>query len=321
MRGRGAFVVIAAALVAGCHVDEVLRGGGQVGTAARAGAEAFTPAFEMATDVCRRSSELDFLKHRVEGTDPWGTGTEWYDWYAKHTAPPPGGTWKEHCARVGQSDEILLAALNVLAAYGDALHAFTTGDEVNGNDVMALATGAAGTAANLSKDPAAKSKLISAGAALGNLLKALASVVAEKITAGETRDVVARADRAVQDIVAKLKDYADATDEQLDYEERLLDGVLRAVHAKMKTDPSPGPIPALSFVEFARRHDGAIRADRKTLAAFKQTLQVFAEAHANLARGAVNKDPAALATASRKAAETILRARAEGRVLLIGGNR
>jgi hypothetical protein len=321
MRGRGAFVAIAAALLAGCGVNDILRAGGDVGTAARAGAAAFTPAFAIATDVCRRRAELDFLQHRVEGSDPWGTGVGWAKWYETHASPPPGGTWKESCARVSQGDEILLAALRVLAAYGDALHAFTTGEDVNGDDVRALAAGAAGTAANLSKDPSTKGKLGSAGSALGEALAAFAGVIAEKMSANETRNVVAKSDAKVQAILQRMTDYASATEEQLDDEERRLAGVLLSVEAKMKADPSPGPIAALSFADFARRNERAIRADRKTLAAFRETLHALGEAHANLARGSANKDSAALATASRRAAETILRAGAEGRVLLIGGDR
>jgi hypothetical protein len=320
MRGRGAFVAIAAALLAGCGVNDVLRAGGQVGTAARAGAAAFTPAFAIAADVCRRRAELDFLQHRVEGSDPWGTGIGWSKWHETHASPPPGGTWKESCARVAQSDEILLAALRVLAAYGDALHAFTTGDEVNGDDVRALAAGAAGTAANLSKDPAAKGRLASAGSALGELLAALAGVLSEKMTANETRSVLAKSDAKVQAILEKMTEYISATEEQIDDEERRLGGVLRAVEVKMKADPAPGPIAALSFADFARSNERAIRADRMMLAAFRGTLHALGEAHANLARGAASKDSTALATASRRAAETIVRAGAEGRVLLIGGD-
>ena len=306
---------------AGCGASDVLRAGGQVGTAARAGAEAFTPAFAMASDVCRRRAELDFLQHRLEGSDAWGTGIGWSKWYETRTGPSGSRSWKAHCARVGQSDEILLAALRALAAYGDALHGFTTGDGINGDDVKAIAAGATGTAGGLSKDQETQDRYASAGSALGVLLSALAGVLAEKATAGETRSVLVRSDRPVQAILARMADYAAATEEQLDDEERSLGGVLRAVEVKMKGDAAPGPIPALTFVDFARRNEAAIRADRRTLASFRQTLRALGEAHASLTRGALTRDAATLAAASRLAAEAIRRAGAEGRALLDGGDR
>jgi hypothetical protein len=50
----------------------------------------------MAADVCRRRAEVDFLEHRLEGTDPWGTGIGWSRWYETRTSRSSKRTWKEH---------------------------------------------------------------------------------------------------------------------------------------------------------------------------------------------------------------------------------
>lgn len=163
----------------------------------------------LATDLCERRAQLDFLSRRSLAR---GIPERPFDSYrvfrSTHRAKTLGDsaeiTWEQTCKSYSVAEETFVSAVHALRSYAAALAGLATEDEANRSSVEAASNAVvSGIAALSATGKQYESSLGALGAPLGIVVDALKS----RWKARHLARLVARTDPAVQTIIEKLRAY------------------------------------------------------------------------------------------------------------------
>jgi hypothetical protein len=308
---RFALLLLAVLSVQGCTYPQAFQKATVAfATATSTGTERFVPAFDTASTICHTRERLDFLQRRLQPGAPWGQApyyTDWYEGARINPSNPSGETWKQHCDRIADVEEVYRHALGLLDAYARGLADLATSGTYDGCDLRDMAKYASDLGQKVSSAPIV-GKTISG---LGEPMARLTEILLARRTLRQMRESVAAANPVIQQILSALADYTKSTDAELrDADARLKDLLVTMEIRVGARGRGADPADVMSFYRFASEKQDELEALRKSQARYASVVADLAHAHDMLAQAAVDKGPKGIALLKKVLADAtgVLRA-------------
>jgi hypothetical protein len=260
---KGLLLANALAL-SGCY-SSYLDAAGKFATATSDSTATLQGAVDLHHRLCERRARLDYLQHRLEGTNtvdghPDGAVVYWDRWPSTFKPSGGGQTWDATCAASKDADEVLRKLLAILSAYADAM-ATVSGEDYAGADVGGLVNSAEATIAKLPGDAKSAAAVLKA---LGKTadgqpgpIGSLAGALKKSYAAKHVAELVAATDPAVTVLLSGIDRYLTAValeEGQWEHDTRkLLDSLDRSL-------PAPGEMRSAARIANGRAEEPPTKA-------------------------------------------------------------
>jgi hypothetical protein len=200
----------------GCPHTEYLDAAGKFASATSTSSATLAGAVSLNHQLCRRRAELDYLQHRIEGSNYIDNKfVYWVDFY--HTFKLAGGpTWKDQCKTMELGDAAMSNALSALNAYASAL-GVVAGNDFSGTDIGQLVTDSGTLVAAVPAVPGKVGPVVKSLGATSTSpgpIGQLAGVLKRTYAAGKVADIVKDSDASVKELLAVISGYVKAVGEE-----------------------------------------------------------------------------------------------------------
>jgi hypothetical protein len=285
---KRSLVLPALLALSGCP-DPYVKATGTFADAVKSGTDALGDVPGFAHTLCRSHALFSFTSEHVRPPAPaWGTLPQWAAWYESHPLDPadPKSTMKAHCDAIDSGNQIILNALSILNAYGQALNTIADGAGYSGTDLSNAASKAGDLAKALPDGSAAASVL----QAIADPLTDLANVIFQQWAEKELREAVKRGGPPFKKLISALEQYLAAVRAEQGAEALQREHAVAAFEAEMAhATPPNDPGRTITLVNYLRDTDAMVTDHQRTLDRFDDLLKQLAHAHAALESAASDK--------------------------------